>query len=98
MTIELGRFDAAEYLTDPQDQAERLDEAFASGDARFTAHALGMIARACGMTELATATGLKRQALYRALSANGNPTLETLLKVMKALGLDLVVKVTPAAT
>lgn len=97
MTIELTRFDPAEYLTDPQDQAELLDEAFSTGDARFIAHALGTIARARGMTEVERATGMRRTALYRALSANGNPTLETLLKVTKALGLSVSVKVTAEA-
>jgi len=52
MTMQLERFDPAEYLTDPVDQAELLDEAFASGDARFIAHALGTIARTRGMRKL----------------------------------------------
>jgi probable addiction module antidote protein len=95
MTIELTRFDAAEHLTDPEDQAELIADAIASGDAGYISHALGVIARAHGMTQVERDTGMKRQALYRALSKEGNPTLETLLKVTKALGLK--VSIEPAA-
>ncbi|PTD19882.1 addiction module antidote protein [Sphingomonas fennica] len=80
---------AAEHLTDPEDQAELLADAFATGDPRYVAHALGIVARAHGMTKLEQATGMKRQALYRALSMDGNPKLDTLMKVMKALHLSL---------
>ncbi|MFD1103699.1 addiction module antidote protein [Sphingobium olei] len=92
MTIELKPFDAAQHLTDPEDQAELLADAFASGDASAIAAAIGIVARARGMTELANETGIKRQALYRAFSDQGNPTLETLLKVLPALGLRMRVE------
>ena len=70
MTIELVPFDAAEYITEPEDQAELLADALASGDRAYIAHALGIVARARGgIGKLAEETGLQRQALYRALSA-----------------------------
>ncbi|MCI4588630.1 putative addiction module antidote protein [Sphingobium sp. BYY-5] len=89
MTIELTRFDATEHISEPEDQAELLADALASGDVHTIAAAIGIVARARGMTELAKETGIKRQALYRALSVDGNPTLETMLKVLPALGLRM---------
>jgi len=90
MTIELVPFDAAEYITEPEDQAELLAEALASGDRAYIAHALGIVARARGgIGKLAEETGLQRQALYRALSADGNPRLDTFLRVLAALGVTL---------
>ena len=97
MTIELTPFDTAKYLADPEDQAELLTDAIASGDTGIIAAALGIVARAHGMTELANETGLQRQALYRALSEKGNPTLETLLKILPALGLELAISPVKAA-
>jgi probable addiction module antidote protein len=61
----------------------------AGDDAAFIAHALGVIARARGMTQLANDTGLGRESLYKALSGEGNPSFATILKVIKALGLKL---------
>jgi probable addiction module antidote protein len=61
-------------------------------DARHIASALGDVARSKGMTEIARKSGLGRQALYNALSENGNPTLETLIAVLGALGLELTVQ------
>ena len=92
MSADLQPFDAAKYLKDPDDQAELLTDAFASGDAGVIAAAIGIVARARGMTQLANETGIKRQALYRAFSDNGNPTLETVLKVLPALGLRMRVE------
>lgn len=89
MTIELTRFDAATYLTQPEDQAQLLAAAVESGDPHIVAKAIGIVARAHGMTELARETGMKRQQLYRALGPEGNPTLETMLKVLPALGLRM---------
>lgn len=82
-------FDAAKYITSAEDVAELLSDAFESGHAPYVANALGIVARSEGMTKIATQTGINRQALYTALSESGNPTLETLLKVMSALGLRL---------
>jgi len=65
------------------------------GDASFVAKALGDIARAKGMSEISRETGLGRESLYKALSADGNPQLDTILRVAKALGLEISVR--PAA-
>jgi probable addiction module antidote protein len=97
MTIELTNFDAAQYLTEAEDQAELLADALASGDAHIVAKAIGIVARARGMSDISSATGIKRQALYRAFSEDGNPTLETILKVLPALGLQMRFEVAPNA-
>ena len=82
-------FDGAEYLDDDESQADLLSDALASGDLDVITAALGIVARARGMTELAQKTGLTRSALYAALKGGGNPTLDTVLKVVKALGVQL---------
>jgi probable addiction module antidote protein len=82
-------FDEAEFLETEADVAAYVTEALATGDAALIAHALGAIARARGMTRIARETGLSRESLYRALSADGNPELVTVLKIMEALGLRL---------
>ena len=82
-------FDGAKYFTTPDSVIELLNDAFESGHAPYIANALGVAARSEGMTKLAAKTGINRQALYTALSENGNPTLETLLKVMSAMGIRL---------
>jgi probable addiction module antidote protein len=89
-------FDAAQYLTRPQAQEELLNDALASGDAGYVAHALGVIARARGMSEVARQAGVTREALYRALSEGGDPRLTTLLGVARALGVRLTAHVEPA--
>ncbi len=83
-------FDAAKYLTSAQSQTELLNDAFASGEAAYIANALGVIARARGMTEVAREAGVTREALYKSLSEEGDPRLTTLLGVARALGLKLV--------
>ncbi len=82
-------FDAAKYITEPAHVVDLLNDAFDSGHAAYIANALGVVARSEGMTSIAAKTGVNRQALYTALSENGNPTLETLLKVMAAIGIKL---------
>jgi probable addiction module antidote protein len=90
MSIETAPYDAAEYLTDDETIAAYLTEVLESDDPRYIAKALGAVARARGgMTELARSTGISREALYRALSEDGNPELGTALKVMHALGVKL---------
>ena len=91
MTVELDPpFDAAKYITEPEDQLELLSDALASGDRAYVAHALGIVARARGgIGKLAAESGLGRQALHRALGKNGNPSLDTLLKVLSALNVTL---------
>lgn len=82
-------FDGAKYIRTPEEVVEALSDALESGEPGYIAATLGAIARSEGMTKLAEKTGVNRQALYTALSENGNPTLETLLKVMTALGIRL---------
>jgi probable addiction module antidote protein len=96
MTMKTIPFDAAEYLDDPQSQAELLADAFESGDATYIAHALGVVARARGMTSIAKEAGVTREALYRSLSESGDPRLSTLIGVMKALGMQLSAKIPEA--
>ena len=97
MTTKLHDYDVAKHLRTPEEMAAYLEAAIeeSDGDASFIAMALGDIARAKGMTELSRETGLGRESLYKALSAEGNPQLSTVLKVAKALGLQIHVK--PAA-
>ena len=82
-------YDGAAYLKDEEDMAAVLEAALEDGDPRVIAAAIGDIARAQGMTKIAKATGLSRESLYRALSPEGNPELDTFIKVVHALGLQL---------
>jgi probable addiction module antidote protein len=86
-----SRYDTADYLKSEEDMLAYLDACMEEGgdDPAFIAVALGNIARAHGMVQLAKETGLTREGLYKALSAEGNPSLGTVLKVLKALGLKL---------
>lgn len=90
MPIETMPFDAAEFLDTPEAASAFLDEALATGDSRYIAHAVGVIARSHGMVKLADETNLHRPALYRAFSRTGNPTIETFFKTLNALGVKLV--------
>ena len=92
MTEVFTEFDPAEYLTTPEAIAEFMSDALETGDAGYVAKAVGVVARAKGMSELARETGLSREQLYRSFSEKGNPTLKTTLAVMKALGLGLTIK------
>ena len=83
------RWDAANYLTTEVDMAAYLEAALEEGDPALFTAALGDIARAKGMTEIARKTGLGRESLYKALSPDGNPEFATVLKVMDSLGLKL---------
>lgn len=87
-------FDAAEYLRTDEERAWYLEDAFETGDKTFIAEAFGVVARSKGMSEMARRTKLSREGLYKALSKNGNPELDTVLKVLRALHLRL--SVTPA--
>jgi probable addiction module antidote protein len=85
------RYDVAEHLRTPKEMAAYLEACLeeANGDAAFIAKALGDIARARGMSQVARDAGLSRESLYKALSGERSPAFETILKVMKALGLKL---------
>ncbi|OCX73810.1 addiction module antidote protein [Acidithiobacillus thiooxidans] len=92
MTEKLTTYDPAAALIDDEEIAVFMADAFETGDAGYIAHALGIVARAKGMTQIARDTGLSREQLYRSFSEAGNPTLKTTLAVMKALGIDLTAK------
>lgn len=89
MTLKTTLWDPSEYLDSPASIAAYLEAAFEDGDPALIAAALGDIARAMGMTQLASRAGVTREALYKALSATGDPRLSTFLGVMKALGITL---------
>ena len=82
-------WDAADYLETREDVIAYLDAALEDGDPKLIAAVLGDIARAEGMTHIANETGLGRESLYKALSAEGNPEFATILKVTRAIGLRL---------
>ncbi|GGN56948.1 hypothetical protein GCM10011349_35020 [Novosphingobium indicum] len=94
--METRPFDPANYLDTEEDILYYLEAAMEGNDAGHIASALGDVARSKGMSEIARKSGLGRQALYNALSENGNPTLETLTAVLDALGLRLTVQKTAA--
>jgi probable addiction module antidote protein len=89
--IKTTPWDSASYLKTEKDISEYLEAVFEEGDPALVAHALGIVARAKGMTKIARATGLGRESLYKALSSKGNPELTTVFKVLRALGLKLKV-------
>lgn len=94
-TVTVSRYDSADYLKSEADMAAYLEACLeeAPDDAAFLAAALGTIARARGMVQLARDTGISRDGLYKALSKDGNPSLATVLKVIRALGLKLTPQV-----
>ncbi len=83
------RWDPAEHLETEEDMAAYLEAALEDGEPAVVAAALGDIARAKGMSQIARETGLGRENLYKALSPDGNPEFSTVLKVVRALGLRL---------
>ena len=89
MTLKTIPFDAADAFDTAESQAELLADALASGDATAVTAALGLIARARGISQVARETGLSREAIYRATGPDGNPTLATLLAITRAAGLKL---------
>lgn len=92
MTIATKPFDAAKYIKTDEDQIELIRDAIESGRPGYIAAAIGVVAKARGMAAVAEEAGMNRQTLHRALSDNGNPTLETLVRVLGTLGLQLDVK------
>lgn len=87
--VKTTAWDPAEYLENPESVAAYLEAAFEDGDPALIAAALGDVARAQGMTQLASKAGVTREALYKALSPTGDPRLSTLLGVMRALGIKI---------
>ncbi|WP_333853695.1 addiction module antidote protein [Leclercia sp.] len=88
----LTPYDPASALINDEEIAVFMADALETGDAAYIAQALGVVARAKGMTQIAAQTGLSREQLYRSFSEKGNPTLKTTLAVLKALGLGLAIK------
>ena len=82
-------WDPIDNLTSPEAERAYLEAAFEDGDPALIAAVIGDIARAKGMSQVAKDAGLSRESLYRALSAQGNPSFATILKVAKALGVRL---------
>ena len=97
MREKLTPYDPAEDLGSDEAIAVFMAEAFQTNDAGYIAHAVGVVARAKGMAQIANQTGLSREQLYRSFSEKGNPTLKTTLAVMKALGVELTAKIPSAA-
>jgi probable addiction module antidote protein len=95
MKTKTTAWDAADHLHTPEEMAAYLEAALEIGDPALVAAALGDIARAKGMTQLARDTGMGRESLYKSLSASGNPEFATILKVIAALGLQLQAKPLP---
>ena len=92
LQIKQLEYDPAASLETEEAIAVFLADALETGDAAYVAKALGVVARAKGMSELARETGLSREQLYRSFSERGNPTLKTLLAVTRALGVDLTAR------
>lgn len=82
-------YDGSEFLGSAEAQADLLNDALASGNPAYVAHAVGLIAKAVGMSEIARRTGIKRQSLYASLDEAGNPTIGTFFSVLQALGIVL---------
>jgi probable addiction module antidote protein len=90
------RFDAAAYLDMEERQVAYISAALETGDADFVRDALGLVARARGMSKVAKIAGLNRESLYKALGETGNPEFGTVMRIVRALGLTLSAR--PAAT
>lgn len=92
MSKTFSRYDTADYLKTEEDIAAYMEAVMEEGgdDPAFIAHALGVVARARNMSQLARDTGLTREGLYKALSGEGNPSFATVIKVAHALGLKMV--------
>jgi probable addiction module antidote protein len=87
--VETTRCDAADYLDTPERQAAYITAALETGDLAFVRDALGLVARAQGMAGIARTAKLNRESLYKALGEAGNPEFDTILRVIRALGLTL---------
>ena len=92
MVEKITTYDPAKALDSVEAINVFLEDAFETGDPSYIAKALGVVAKAKGMTAIANDTGLSREQLYTSLSDHGNPTLKTIVKIMQSLGLGLTVK------
>ncbi len=91
MAIETTPWDGAEFLDTTEAIVAYLEAAFEDGDPKVITHALGKVARAKGISQIARETGISRTGLYKALDADGDPRLTTLLGVLRSLGLGVSV-------
>jgi probable addiction module antidote protein len=91
-TVTTRPYDSANYLTDDASIVAYIEEVIESGDPTLVSHALGVVARAKGMAQIAREAGVSREHLYRALSSEGNPEFGTVFRVIGALGLRLSVE------
>jgi len=89
MATKTKAWDVTEHLDTPEAIAAYLDAFFEDGDPALMTAAIGDAARAKGMTELAKTAGVSRESLYKALSADGNPSFSTIVKILRGLGLQL---------
>lgn len=89
MPLETREFDIQNYLKTPEQRAAYIEAALEENDPAFLAKALGDVARAQGMTQVAKEAGVTREALYRALSEKGDPRLSTFMGVLHSLGLKM---------
>jgi probable addiction module antidote protein len=92
MALETIPYDSADFLDSPEAIAAYIEAAFEDGEPALITHALGVVARAKGMSQLARDAGVTREALYKALTAGGDPKLSTFVGVLKALGMRLTAK------
>ena len=92
MALETTPWDSAEFLDTPERIAAYIEAVFEEGDPAFITHALGVVARAKGMSQVARDVGVTREALYKALTSTGDPKLSTFLGVLKALGMKVTAK------
>ncbi|MCJ2084415.1 putative addiction module antidote protein [Methylobacterium sp. E-005] len=92
MPTETFPYDTAEHLRTPEDIALYIEAVLEDGDPALVADAIGVVARARGMAQIAQETGRSREQLYRTLSEKGNPQLDTLMGVLKTIGLRLSVR------
>ena len=89
--MQLKGFDVIDFLDSDEALVEYLNVALEENDPKYFAKALGNVARAKGMSSVSEATGLGRQSLYRALSGDGNPRIDTLFRVLEALAIKLAI-------
>ena len=92
MAVEITDFDPAAYLDDDEAIAAYLSDAFETQDVAFISDAIGVVARAKGMKQIAQEAGVSRESLYRALSSAGNPELATVLKVLASMNIKINAK------
>src|SRR5580704_14251598 len=96
--LKTTRFDAADYLDTEDRQVAYISAALETGDADFVRDALGLVARARGMSEIAKIAGLNRESLYKALGQTGNPEFSTVMRIVRALGLTLSARLATGRT